>query len=498
MTAREQIIRLVYLSLYVFYKRFRVFLVPFIILPIFTIGLSMMGTKQYVNHATILIEESALLNPFLDDLSFSFELNERIDALRTLVISRKVLRRVALENGLFTEGSSSFKQEAIQQQLSESISITLVGDELIKVHFKWDKPAQMKIILESIVEEVIKRLLAPTKTSLDTSELFFAEQLDVLRVELESAENLLANYKSENSAVLPQLFRTNRETLEDIEKQKQMKLVEYSGVKARLESLSAKLGKANPVLGLLEEKIVRIESKLALLRTRYTEKHSRIKSLVRESIKLREKQQEIMDSNTTLEGVDMDSLWQIANAMPVGVEAGEQSLLVSQIAALQEANNQYAQVKQEMDMLQSQADMISGRLAQTSEVEKNLYKLQRDYDVKADLYKEMLSRYEMAKVTGKLVRYEGPDKIKQIERAYSPTQPIGTPFGITVILGIVLGLLSGFGFVFIAAILDNRLRDLRSIEKLIAQPILSVLPIIHSSLPNRDDSFHSAIAHDKF
>jgi uncharacterized protein involved in exopolysaccharide biosynthesis len=497
MTAREQIIRLVYLSLDVFYKRIRVFLVPFIILPIFTIGLSMMGTKQYVNHATILIEESALLNPFLDDLSFSFELNERIDALRTLVISRKVLRRIALENGLFTEDSSSFKQEAIQQKLSESISITLVGDELIKVHFKWDKPAQMKVILESIVEEVIKRLLAPTKTSLDTSELFFAEQLDVLRIELESAETLLADYKAMNSAVLPQLFTTNRETLEDIEKQKQMKLVEFSGVKARLESLSAKLGKANPVLGLLEEKIVRIESKLALLRTRYTEKHSRIKSLVRESSKLREKQQEIMESNTTLDGVDMESLWQIANAMPVGVEAGEQSLLVSQIAALQEANNQYAQVKQEMDMLQSQADMLSGRLAQTSEVEKHLYKLQRDYDVKADLYKEMLSRYEMAKVTGKLVRYEGPDKIKQIERAYSPTQPIGTPLSITIILGVVLGLLSGIGFVFIAAILDNRLRDLRSIEKLIAQPILSVLPIIDSSIPDRDDSFHSAIAHDK-
>lgn len=498
MTAREQIIRLVYLSLYVFYKRIRVFLVPFILLPVFTIGLSMMSTKQYVNHATILIEESALLNPFLDDLSFSFELNERIDALRTLVISRKVLRRVALENRLITEASSSFEQESIQQKLSESISITLVGDELIKIHFKWHQPEQMKVILESIVEEVIKRLLAPTKTSLDTSELFFGEQLDALRVELESAENLLANYKAANSAVLPQLFRTNRETLEDIEKQKQMKLVEFSGVKARLESLSAKLGKANPVLGLLEEKIVRIESKLALLRTRYTEKHSRIKSLVRESIKLREKQQEIMDSNTTLEGVDMDSLWQIANAMPIGVEAGEQSLLVSQIAALQEANNQYAQVKQEMDMLQSQADKISGRLAQTSEVEKQLYKLQRDYDVKADLYKEMLSRYEMAKVTGKLVRYEGPDKIKQIERAYSPTQPIGTPISITIILGLILGLLSGFGFVFIAAILDNRLQDLRSIEKLVAQPILSVLPIIHSPLSHREDSFHSAVAHDNF
>ena len=43
---------------------------------------------------------------------------------------------------------------------------------------------------------------------------------------------------------------------------------------------------------------------------------------------------------------------------------------------------------------------------------KQLRKLERDYDVKQSLYKDMLSRYEMAKVTGKLVKYEGPDKVK--------------------------------------------------------------------------------------
>lgn len=483
MTAREQITRLAYLSLYVLYNRSRLFLVPFIILPIFTIGLSLLGTKQYTNHATILIEESALLNPFLDDLSFSFELNDRIDALRTLVISRKVLRKVAIENQLISEASTSFEQEEIQRKLAESISITLVGDELLKIHFKWHKPNQMKAILESIVEHVILRLLAPTKTSLDTSEQFFSDQLDELRTDLESAENLLADFKSANGDVLPQLLMTNRETLEDIEKQKQMKLVEFSGVKARLDSLTTKLGKANPVLGLLEEKIVKIESQLAMLRIRYTEKHSKIKSLVRESNKLREKQQQIIDSNSTLNGVEMDSLWQIANAMPLGADDGDQSLLVSQIIALQEANNQYAQVKQEMDMLQSQADTISARLAQTSEVEKQLYKLERDYQVKADLYKEMLSRYEMAKVTGKLVRYEGPDKIKQIERAYSPTQPIGTPLSVTIILGVILGLLSGVGFVFVSALLDTRLSDLRSIEKLVNRPLLTLLPVVSAAQP---------------
>ena len=66
MLVREQIKRLLYLALYAVYTRAKLFVLPLLIVPVVVIVLAATSQKQYTNHATILIEESALLNPYLD------------------------------------------------------------------------------------------------------------------------------------------------------------------------------------------------------------------------------------------------------------------------------------------------------------------------------------------------------------------------------------------------------------------------------------------------
>ena len=178
MLVKEQIKRLIYLGLYALYTRIKLFIIPFCIVPIVVIALGLSAQKQYTNHATILIEESALLNPYLDDLSFSFQLSDRMAALRTLVISRKVLIAVAKETQLIAEDATPKQVEEIHQKLSKALSLSLIGDELVRINFIWHDQSQMKPVLEKVVEKFIERLLAPTKASLDTSEQFFFKQLD--------------------------------------------------------------------------------------------------------------------------------------------------------------------------------------------------------------------------------------------------------------------------------------------------------------------------------
>ncbi|WP_440906388.1 GumC family protein (plasmid) [Catenovulum sp. SX2] len=478
MRVRDQIKRLLYLSLYAIFQRSRLFWLPFVLIPPIIIVNALVAQKQYVNHATILIEESSLLNPFLDDLSFSFELEERMAALNTLVLSRKVLTQVAKDAQLVDENASIKQIEEMQQKLSQALSLQLVGDELVKIHFKWHERAVMKIVLEKVVEHFIERLLAPTKASLDTSEQFFAEQLNYQRKELEQAEDLLAQFKQEHSELLPELLNENREALQQIEKQKQLKKVALSGAKARLQSLIDKLGKANPVIGAIEERIVRVESELVLLKARYTDKHSKVVAKYRELSSLKKRQKELVESKQEFDTDNLDQLWQIANALPDS-QNGTQNLLVSQIVSLQDAKNEVEQIKQEFEMLNEQAKEISVKMYQSSDIEKKLRKLERDYSVKSDLYQDMLSRYEMAKVTGKLVRYEGPDKVKTIERAYSPTQPINTPIVMVCILAVVVGVFAGFSFVFVAELSDSRLKDNFRIEQFTGLPIAAKLPVVN-------------------
>ncbi len=479
MLVKEQIKRLIYLGLYALYTRIKLFIIPFCIIPIVVIALGLSAQKQYTNHATILIEESALLNPYLDDLSFSFQLSDRMAALRTLVISRKVLIAVAKETQLIAEDATPKQVEEIHQQLSKALSLSLIGDELVRINFIWHDQTQMKPVLEKVVEKFIERLLAPTKASLDTSEQFFFKQLDSLREKLELSEEALAVFKTQNSNTLPDVLHSNRQTFDNLLSEKQQKLIALSGAKAKLNALVSKVGQANPILGNLEEKIVRTESELSLLRTRYTEKHSKIIEKKRTLANLKNRQQALLESSEKLDTTNLDQLWQMVNTLPSG-DGKESSVLVSQLLALEEARNNLLQQEQEFAMLEEQVKLVSERLLVTSDVEKQLRKLERDYEVKQSLYKDMLSRYEMAKVTGKLVKYEGPDKVKTIERAYSPTQPINTSMVMTVIVGLILGIFTGGASVFVAALCDSHLKDIKTIEKLTSAQVVTVLPIVNA------------------
>ena len=480
MLVREQIKRLLYLTLYAVYTRAKLFVIPLLVVPFVIILLTVTAQKKYINHATILIEESALLNPYLDDLSFSFDLSNRMAALRTLVISRKVLIAVAKETQLVPENATPAQIEKIHQELSQALSLSLVGDELIRVNFIWHEQSKMKLVLEKVVEKFIERLLAPTRASLDSSEQFFYQQLNSIRDELELSEEALAAFKSTNSNTLPAVLHSNRQTFDKLLSDQQQKTIVLSGAQAKLKALATKMGQANPILGRIEEKIIVAESELSFLKTRYTEKHSKVISKKRELQTIRNRQQSLLENAEDLDPTNIEQLWQMANTLPSGKD-NESSVLVSQILKLEEAKNEVAQHQQEYDMLEQQVKLVGERLLVTSDVEKQLRKLERDYDVKQSLYKDMLSRYEMAKVTGKLVKYEGPDKVKTIERAYSPTQPINTSLVASIIVGIILGVFTSSTIVFVATLFDSHLKDIQTIEKLSSLEVVTILPIVKNT-----------------
>ncbi|WFO20142.1 sugar transporter [Pseudoalteromonas sp. H100] len=401
-------------------------------------------------------------------------------ALRTLVISRKVLIAVAKETQLVPENATPAQIEKIHQELSQALSLSLVGDELVRVNFIWHEQSKMKLVLEKVVEKFIERLLAPTRASLDSSEQFFYQQLNSIRDELELSEEALAAFKSTNSNTLPAVLHSNRQTFDKLLSDQQQKTIVLSGAQAKLKALATKMGQANPILGRIEEKIIVAESELSFLKTRYTEKHSKVISKKRELQSIRNRQQSLLESAEDLDPTNIEQLWQMANTLPSGKD-NESSVLVSQILKLEEAKNEVAQHQQEYDMLEQQVKLVGERLLVTSDVEKQLRKLERDYDVKQSLYKDMLSRYEMAKVTGKLVKYEGPDKVKTIERAYSPTQPINTSLVASIIVGIILGVFTSSTIVFVATLFDSHLKDIQTIEKLSSLEVVTILPIVKNT-----------------
>ncbi|MCB1775037.1 MAG: chain-length determining protein [Gammaproteobacteria bacterium] len=447
---------------------------PIILLPIIGVVIGALSPKHYQAHTSMLIQETAKMNPFLEDLAVSAMLKERMDGLQTLLHSRHILGAVALERGLIDEDTSIGERDRVIGRLSSSLKVGMAGKDLIRIDFKSNRPDGIRETLESVSAHFIEQLLAPERSSMTDSASFLSQHLESRRQELESAEQALAAYKDENGSELPALHNGNVTRLAQLQQLLSQKQAELAGARQSLGGIDQQLSRINPVLGRIEEQIVDIRGQLALLRARYTDSHSEVQAALRQVRRLEDERRKIIDEGSAQ--IDTKQLWDIASqSIAVGNERS-QSLLVSQLELLQTQRSRYVALKEEVDRLQQDVDTLERRTAEFGEHERTLNKLERDLSVKRKLYEELLHRYEMARVTGSLGTFEQSKRVKVIDEPFTPTSPSNLPLLFYLVGGLFGGIALGIGLGLTAELLDGTVRRRDRVEKLLGIPVLSRIP----------------------
>lgn len=457
--------------------------VPILVMPIIGGLVGGLAPKKYENHTTILIQETAKLNPFMEDLSVSTNLKERMAALKSLLHSRHMLLDVAEEMGLISKDTREEDKEWHIARLSAAIGVSMSGNDLVKLTLSGSHPEGMKKTLEKIKERFINNLLAPEKSSINSSEQFLTEQLDINRRNLLNAEHALADFKTKNAGSLPELYSGNVSRLRQLQERIAERKTELAGAIAERDSLWSRISQTNPVVGKLEEHIVSILGDLALLRSRYTDEHSKVQAALHQLRRLQEERSRLIRSPSEgrevqrPEGEEMERLWNLASTMgDQGSDAANQPLLVSQLQELQTARSKVEKLQQEVASMEQLAQGLNDKVVSYGHTDRELAELDRDLNIKRKLYEDLLNRYEMARVTGALGRFEGPERIKVIDRPYTPTHATNPPVILFVIVGLIGGIMLGAGMALLAEIADTSVRRRDVLERLTGVPVLSRVP----------------------
>jgi len=448
---------------------------PVLILPVVGLITANLSTKQYSSHTSMLIQETAQMNPFMQDFAVSAMLKERMATMKTLLHSRHILANVAKQRGLIDSKSSAEEHDQVIKKLSGSLRVTMPGKNLIRIDYKSDSHLGMKETLESVSNQFIEQLLAPERSSMKGSASFLRQQLEQRRQDIEQAEQKLADFKDRYSADLPELHASNIKRFSELKQQLAEKEAEIAGARKSLGGLDAQLSKTNPVIGRLEEQIIRLNGDLALLRARYTDKHSKIQGILRKLRSLEtERQNSLADNHQT---IDTGKLWQIAsNVEATDGENSSQPLLISQLENLQLSRNKVDGLEEEIKSLNSMIAELEEKLSGYGDLERTLIKLERDQKVKRELYDELLNRYEMARITGSLSQFEQSKRVKIIDQPYTPTSSSNLPTLFFILGGLVGGVLLGIGLVIILEISDNSLRYLGQLETITGVPVFGRIP----------------------
>ena len=457
------------------WRRRYVLITPLLVLPVVGLLVANLNAKYYTAHTSLLIQETANMNPFLQDFAVSAMLKERVATIKTLLHSRHILAKVAEQQGLIDASTDSEQRDRVVNRLSSALKVTMPGKDLIRIDYKSDRAENMKQTLENVSEHFIEQLLAPERSSMKGSTKFLEQQLEQRRSDLELAEQNLADFKDRYVTDLPELHSINIARFTQLKQQLAEKQAAIAGASRSLGGLDAQLSKTNPVVGRLEEQIIRLNGDLALLRARYTDRHSKIQATLRKLRSLEAERQNNLVNNS--QNLDTNKLWQIANNVKnVDGEPKQQPLLISQLESLQSSRNNVQGLEEEIKSLQAMIAELENNLSGYGNLERTLTKLERDLDVKRELYDELLKRYEMARITGSLSLFEQSKRVKVIDKPYTPMSPSNFPALIFVLAGLVGGAFLGVGLVIILEFLDTSVRYRSQLEHITGTAVFGRIP----------------------
>lgn len=465
----------IYFALEGAWRRRYLIAVPIVLLPILGMLAGIIAPKQYKTHTTMLIQETAKMNPFLEDLAVSAMLKDRLSALDTLLHSRFILKGVAKARGMITDETEEEKQDFVIATLSDSLVMTMPGKDLIRIDYRGSNAEGMRETLEAIATHFVEQLMAPERSSMKDSATFLAEHLRLRRKELESAEAALADFRSSHAAELPELHSSRVGRLTDLKQRLAEREASLAGATKALGGIDEQLSKTNPVVGRIEEQIVRIRGELALLLARYTEQHSSVQAAMRTLRRLEEERQRVISAGTGND-INSDQLWSIASNATLSTEESRQPLLISQLEALQRARGEKDALSEEVTSLRNTINDLQNQVARLGKQEQEMAKLERDLKVKRKMYQDLLERYEMARLTGSLGLFEREKRIKLIDRPFTPTAPSNLPTIIFIIAGLFGGIFLGAGLAVVAELTDSTLRRRDQVELLTEAPVITRLP----------------------
>lgn len=455
------------------WRRRYVIVLPMLILPFVGAAIGSLAPKQYQSHTSMLVQETAKLNPFLKDLAVSANLESRMSALKTLLHSRHILTEVAKEQHLVAQDAPPREVDAMIGQLSSALQVDKIGKDLIRISYRSSSPEGMSELLECISRYFIEELLAPERSSMAKSSTFLQKHLAQSREQLELAELALTEFRSQNADGLPELHSANVERLARIRQKLLEKRAELAGVRQSLGGLDQQLNRTDPVIAQLEAQIIALRSQLVTLMARYTEDHSKVQAVQRSLRRLRQEREaelklsaDVASTQTLMAPIPQDE--QLSGA--------SKTMLIVQYEAIQGAQQKLGALKEEVRQLEKMEQQLASQASTVGEQERQLLNLQRDLRVKRALYEDLLTRYEMAQVTGALGVFEQAERIKIIDRPYTPSGSVNMPWWLFAVAGLIGGLVLGIGLALFAELSDPTIRTAAEIEALVGLKVISRIP----------------------
>lgn len=410
---------------------------------------------QYEATARVYVDTDSLLRPLMKGLAVQTNVDQRVQLMTRTLLSRPNLEKVARMTDLDITVRTPEQMDALIGRLQEDIKLSSAGgrrDNLYLISYADSDPEQAKRIVQAALTIFVEQTLGENRRDSDAAQRFLEQQIRDYEARLVESEERLKEFKRKHVGMMPGDDKDYYSRLQDAESELAQAKLQLREEEHRRDELQAQLRGEEPVFGFgsgtasgvaeseLDQRISRLQQRLDELLLRYTDQHPDVIA-TRDIMARLEEQRE---QQRTGAGDDPDA----PGPTPLDANPVYQQMKI----ALAEVEGRIASLTVRVQEYEKRVEALRRMIDTIPEVESELKRLNRDYDVTKQNYEALLARREAAQLAEDVEQTGDDVKFRVIDPPHVPSFPSG-PNRMLLSSGVLLGGLGGG--VFLALLLSQ-------------------------------------------
>lgn len=405
---------------------------------------------QYQTKSSFYVKEFSVIEPILEDLTVQSDVAAHAYILSEAILSRSILEELILETGLSERLKKNSDMQSLVGYLQRNIKITSLRENLYDIEFIDRDPQVSFQVVDLVLNRFLDKVLSGKRSEVGLAEEFIAKQINLYEKKLTESEERLAKFKKEHIEEMPSANQDSIQQLKLAQTELQTARGNLRKAIQKRNELRRQVNGESPIVGMMgfagpqqrlsnpiTSQIDQLQETLNSDLLKYTENHPKVIASRKTIAQL---QQRLEEGKNVASG-GSSSGFSGANAN-VAANPIYQSISIS----LRRSETEVVTLQATVNELTRNLASLRHSLDEVTEVEAELAKLNRDYEVNQNQYQELVRRLEMARLSQEAEKSDDNIKFQIIDSPVVPKQSIGPqrPLFITAVL--VLSIAIGAGF----------------------------------------------------
>jgi polysaccharide chain length determinant protein (PEP-CTERM system associated) len=404
----------------------------------------------FESKARVYVDSQTALGPLLRGLALDPNVESELSVVRQALLSQPNLEAVARKTDLDLRAKTPEAREVLLRSLQERIVVTTevrsrtsATDGLYAISFQDFSREKALAVVDTLLNTFVEDTLGSKRTGQESAQRFLDDEIGDLERRLTESETRLADFKKRNVGTMPgdggdyfARLQTEMSGLADVRKS-------VSLAESRRGELERQLSGEDPFLFGLDQTSAPASAEAGDVTFRIQEMEARLEEML---LRYTEKHPEVIAMRTTIDELTKRQQEELAR-----VQSGERG--TGSLASSLKTNPVYQGIQAELNRTEVQLAELRQDLAQRSarvaelrklvdtvpEVEAELARLNRDYEITRTRYLELVERRETAKLSESAEK-QGVVKFQVIDPPAVGLEPVAPNRALLLLAVLVVGL----------------------------------------------------------